>query len=333
MIPISERVPDSCEFQSLLCARSFVENEIEQHSEPQVVFHIGTQRTSTTTMQAFLWPMIPNSIYMGRDYYYDRKNQRYEYMRSPLSLQFRWHMLNRIPIPEPAVSNMVLSLFEMSRRMSKTVIISSEFMEFQNLSKIVNFLNICRMFSKSTEIKYKIVCTIRDPIEFQKSIAAFYLSESNIRRKSEWSAEERMVEFFADTDTFKPVSNANILFDRLLEHNKNPSKSSRILLLENARWEMWDRVVSGICGESSVLFAPIPGAMKDWSFWADALHDGVTPEQRDLLRTYYNQLHEHRPHLNGLLNEDNIDLSNTDRRRAVCQRRDGRNAGHAPGIL
>ena len=103
-------------------------NSINESIETQnahssgVILHIGAQRTSTTMMQSWLWPLALDTFYLGRNYNY-RGNGLFDHVRFPLPIMIRDHFLGRRDIPLDIFKKIFNDMFVSSRTLRKKVVL------------------------------------------------------------------------------------------------------------------------------------------------------------------------------------------------------------------
>jgi hypothetical protein len=284
--------------------------ETENLHSTGVILHIGAQRTSTTMMQAWLWPLVLNAIYLGREYNY-RGNGQFDYIRLPIPVMIRDNFLGKRKIPSDIFEKIVSDLFITSKTLRKKVVFSIEIMEISALGKIIQLLRSLQDNREETGVDFKIICTIREPVDMMRSMFAL---DCFLKGRIDQSLgfENWFYQFLdserSDLDSLSFKTNADVQ-DLLNRHEKyytdgvgNPFP----FFLENARWDLWSRIMSTVCGAERVHFIPMPGRLESWKVFSDILHGEIHTSLKDQIDDYYDELFKTRPHLNAFLATDAI---------------------------
>jgi hypothetical protein len=284
--------------------------ETQNHHSTGVILHIGAQRTSTTMMQAWLWPLVLDAFYLGRAYNY-RGGGRFDYLRLPLPVMIRDHFLGRAKIPTNILEKIVSDLFVTSRSLNKKVVLSIEIMEISAIREILQFLRTLRSNREKTGVDFKIICTVREPIHMIRSMFAL---DTNLKGRFDQSHSfENWFYQFLDPEksdlvslSFTPNADIQKLLNMHEKFYANVGKNSYPFFLENARWELWSKILSAECGAGRVHFIPTPGRLKSWKVFSDLLHGEIQLPLKAEIDAYYDELFNKRPHLNALLVTDEM---------------------------
>jgi hypothetical protein len=257
-------------------------------------------------MQSWLWPLVPGAFYFGRHFVFDQYKNKEQFIRTAMPLTFRWHMLNMTPIGDKAMTDIVKSLFRTAYDIKGTVIFSVEFMDIQCIANFVKCMDSCREFAKEFQCEYELVATIREPVSYLKSVINHFATLNPGLYLDKWDIRKKTFRFLKDEEGLKPADNAKQLFDIATAENQNLRAHTKTILLENARWDIWDRIIRERNGGKRAIFLKTPGGMPNWDPIVDILHPMVDDELRDRLIEYYRVIHAARPHVNALLERDKI---------------------------